>query len=300
MHSFFYMFLISFGLMFLTSDINKTIYSNTNFTLNSSVSTLYCGDSHAQYGLDDTSNEILNISYRSEKFIWTYLKLRKILSVNKHIENIYLSLSYHSFLKTSDSEIYGENKDFFYDRYIPLASTEDYLHILSKKAYNVTLGLNYLKYNFGFPFQIYKEFRFYLKNYLGVFDSRMLPLWGGFQKDHSNLLSTNSLQATYKRHFSNLEESSSQIEYFDKIVDLLRKQKINLILVTTPLHSSYRNLVPLSAKTLFSKHMSSALLKGARHIDLSAEEIPESFFKDHDHLNSLGANFIFENKKLGV
>jgi len=99
--------------------ILESNYEPSTFKVREGVNVLFAGDSHAQYGLSDKLEErTQNISYRSEKFIWSYLKLKKILDQNKDLKKIYLSVSYHSFAKGNDVDLTGKSRSFFYKRRI--------------------------------------------------------------------------------------------------------------------------------------------------------------------------------------
>jgi hypothetical protein len=263
-----------------------------SYTLLPKTTTILIGDSHAQYGFNDkVIPGSINLGYRSEKFIWSYRKLQKILESNPQIENIVLSVSYHSFTKGNEVEIIGSERSFFYNRYGRLFNKIDYSVLLKETLNNKELILNYLKYEFGLPVEGYKELRQLLM--FGLFGRKIRPeFWGYYHQDFSNQLSKSKLSKVIERHY--LESGRSRIQelYFHKIVQLTLEYGVKLTLVTLPVHTKYLKRVPL--ERIQHLHMLTNWYRnyGVDYLNYSTLKIGDSFFKDHDHLNDKGAMFL--------
>lgn len=263
--------------------------------IDNETKTILIGDSHAQFGLNDKIiPNSLNMSYRSEKFIWSYLKLQKFLNLNKHIKHVVLSVSYHSFAKGNDIEILGSERSFFYARYGFLYNVEDYKNLFAEKYFNKDLFLNFLKYQVGVPIEGHKEIRMVLIDKLWHRNKRP-EFWGAYKDISENDLSVKRLQKTANRHFSKKGRSNLQTIYFKKIIKLALDRGVKLTLVTLPVHTDYLFKIPPEQKRYYESSIMMAKKWGVNSINLSRLKIQKSYFKDYDHLNQKGAAFIAKN-----
>ena len=289
------MFFILFAMMIFKLCIVSTLHDGRVYKLNKKIQTILIGDSHAQYGFNDKIiPRSLNLSNRSEKFIWTYLKIQKFLNFNKQVNHIVLSVSYHSFMKTNDTEIFGDERSFFYSRYGFLFGNEDYLNILNENKFNKDLLLNFLKYNLGVPIEGHREIRRRILDLL--FKNRgKEEFFGHFLEDKENVLTSERLKRTVDRHFMIKGHSYLQVLYFQKIIRLVRSKGVRLTLLTLPVHADYLRDVPLRELQYLNRLAFENKDTGVNYINLSHLKVKDSHFKDFDHLNGIGAAYIAVN-----
>jgi hypothetical protein len=291
-YKFYFTIIFIFAICSLFKDeVLSRNYGSHSFLVDAKVKKLLMGDSHAQYGFSDNIiSDSLNVSYRSEKFIWTYLKMKNLLKNNLHLDSVILSVSKHSFQKCNEREILGSERSFFYARYGALFEAESYTDLFQENLPNTDLLLTFLKYQLGAPIEGFRDLRLRFKS-SQVLKSD-LPYWGYFQKEKGHNLSKRILEDTLDRHYSCAGVSRLQEKYFQKIIKLTTKYDVRLHLVTLPTHKSYREGIPLELKKHFKSQLKQAQIQGSHLLDLSEVRLPDSYFKDFDHLNTKGANYI--------
>jgi hypothetical protein len=113
-----------------------------------------------------------------------------------------------------------------------------------------------------------------------------------------------NLEATIKRqYFLDDDEapvSESSLHFLNLIVDLLRKHEIELTVIRTPVHPSYRSSVPERFKVALDDVLSNLILEGIQVLDFDDLPFGDRDFYDFDHLNAYGASIYTDalNSKL--
>ena len=144
------------GLSILKSIYNIDRWSYL-FYLNEDVETLIIGDSHPATALDpDIIKNSKNFSAMGETYFFTYVKLNHILYKNPNIKNVIIGFGYHNI-----SKMYGERYLYhnptereLYNRYYILLNGKAKSKI---KSFRKNFIIALLKYDLGFPIQIYKD-----------------------------------------------------------------------------------------------------------------------------------------------
>lgn len=279
---------------------SKVIYADNSFKMNSKIENVFMGDSHAQYGFYDLDNpKNINISYRSEKYIWSYIKLRKILKSN-NIKNVYLNFSYHSLSKNNEKDLVGSSRSFFYSRYCAMLGNEDIKELFKLKILNNDLLWCFLKNSLGFPYEGSRELRYLLALKRGKKTEKIFPFWGYFEKENEELNETIDVNEVLARHFSTRQVSKIQLHYLNKIIQLTNKYNVKLNLITLPVSTEYLSKIPFYYRKKHQVRVEH--LKNFSHVkyqDLTGVSLEAKHFKDHDHLNMLGAKLV-SKRILGV
>src|ERR1700757_670909 len=74
--------------------------------INAEVTTIICGDSHAQCAVDDSIlNHSLNVANSGEPYIYTYNVIKVLKNDNPQIKVVILGYSFHSLAKAEDDFI---------------------------------------------------------------------------------------------------------------------------------------------------------------------------------------------------
>jgi hypothetical protein len=114
---------------------------------------------------------------------------------------------------------------------------------------------------------------------------------GGYSNSFYTNLS-DSIEAP-KRHYTyknlSTDISNVSINYLDSIMILCKRNHIQLVAITTPLHNSYLSRIPAKFITSYNFEKKNLIKNGAIIIDHGHEKYPNSFYLNSDHLNEKGA-----------
>ena len=91
--------------------------------------------------------------------------------------------------------------------------------------------------------------------------------------------------------------SELSISYLDSIVNYSKKNNITPILLSSPVPSSYYNLIPSNMKERYHKLKKRYTEDGIHVIDLTKSQYNSDFFYNEDHLNSDGSKIFTEEVK---
>ena len=278
-------FFISFPIgIFIITLITITYLNNKIFIeykLNKNVGNIFIGDSHVQLAINDkiVKNSI-NLSRNSESYIFSFYKINLLLKNNPSIKKIYLGFSYHNLSSYYEDFIFGHSsKDVAPNYFFILPFSEN---------------LNFIKYNS-------KELPTYFKNvfitgfknvlsknnknsYLGYYEN-------GFKSTQAiqNSMDKRLLFQFYKNGKLN-KFSNYNIHYLTKIIDLCKKNRIDLVMLNTPLHNYYKNKIP---KEYIEKYNEIININDLNVIDFNDLTLSDScFIPDGDHISEKGALLI--------
>jgi len=233
---------------------------------------LIAGDSHAQQALNPIYFESAqNVAQSAEPLYVTYWKLKQLLP-RSSAETVLLSFSYLTLSPIREWALSDERwSSMMFSRVYAIAEI------------NSVHGIEVDRSEF---------FRAKFKNMC------LLPKWrhdsymgeGYFNFDRS-LLTT--VDEDIARHFflddESLPVSSVQAAYLDSIVALTRREHIELILVATPIHSSYYDRIPDQFITGFEDKKREMIARGIQVLDYSQLDVIDEEFLNVTHLNEHGA-----------
>ncbi len=122
----------------------------------------------------------------------------------------------------------------------------------------------------------------------------LYPFIGGYEAFEGSRLSPQNLEAVIERHFrvngAPAEASAVLVDYLWRIVRLCQAREVQLVLVATPLHPSYRALVPDGIAQAWRELMDLlAREPGVRVLDFTALIDEDRYFANCDHVNVDGA-----------
>jgi hypothetical protein len=266
------------------------------FRLPEGTRTLIVGDSHLEKGLNpEDLPGSASIAYSGETYFYTYFKLRHFLRFNPAIRTVILGCGWHNFPgEFNESRLFGD-RAADYQAYFPLLDVEG-TRVLRRWSPDYLVPL--LLFDFGLPIGIYKYdnkalLKGILRHPLSMTD---IPFYGGHKGSQvAGPINRKRLMEHYAFTSSTLELeiSSITVVYFRKIIELCRKENIRVLLVTTPVHKGYRDGVPIKAISYFNGIIAEmTMLHGIQYIDLSTFPLPNSSFRDADHLNRRGASAV--------
>ncbi len=290
------------------------IFQPGSFRLPDSVTTIIAGDSHAMTAFNAMIIEnAFNASFNSESYFQTYNKINLLVNSNPQIKTIILSYSFHNLAIFENSLIcYGDK----YFKILDAGSKNiikngyDYGFIGSVVPAKNGLIVDYateiihyvkyyallLKHEIGLPFDVEKNLNIYIKQKM---NRKLLTDYSFFREPYiskGNNLSEQIIEESILRHFGKTrltyDESWPMKYYLEKISKLCLDHGIKIILVNTPLYSSYSERVPNFFKNLnscFADELTNKY-KNIVYWDYSDITLAKDHYGDGDHLNEQGMN----------
>jgi hypothetical protein len=266
------------------------------FNLGKEIDTLIIGDSHPMSSLDPKLiRNSKNIAFDSENYFFTYYKLKRYLSCNSHIRKVILGFSTHNISKmSSEMFIYHEpTEKQVLERYYSLLDLEGKIRIMSFRKYFLR---SVLKYDIGIPMEIYKSdllIKRLLRKNTNEADYKFV---GGFYRSEKSNVNIEDIHKKIKEYYYDdrmlyAGDSKFNIEYLYRIIDMCSKKNIKVYLYSSPVFSTYKELIPRQNLADF-ENVKNDIVKRHGNIEFidHTDYIHErNYFGDQDHLNSLGA-----------
>jgi hypothetical protein len=256
---------------------NKT-YLNIPPKLND-TEVLIIGDSRLMTGINpDLIPNCKNTAQNSESYLISYYKLKYLLAHQHGIKRVILSFSYPSFSAYLDGIFKGD------------VATLDVLN----RIYPI-MGLR--DFN-GVEVDEQKYYQVLFKNMLVYPHTNHHKYLGGFVKLKPGLERAN-LDGTIMRHYfdkdtNNIGISKVARAYLDSMIVLTQQKNVELVLVNVPLHKDYLKRIPKNFIDYYDQVKKELELKNVRILDYGGMVIDDKYFKDYNHLDEEGANYITE------
>lgn len=264
--------------LFLLVVFNLVIFLPTNSFYNASYIKNVSGSGKSVFLLSDSHGHSLgnyteaynvkNLSTPSDSYIDMYRKLRYICNTNS-VEKIYLSVGDRLFTNYRDKNNNHERSIFLLNHY-------DYDNTIE------FLYEQYIKRFFIYPTsKQHSVFKNILLNKLRIRNNSSKIDWRNLTSSERNFQASKRVNK-----FLFGTKSKLQIQYLRNIIELCKKNNIELILIKFPLTKELRTN-PRFVKFDFG-HLPD--LKSLNIIDYNKIYFNnDEFFKDQDHLNNIGA-----------
>jgi hypothetical protein len=232
--------------------------------------TLLMGDSQIQrINPENFTSSTYNFASMGEHYYFTYNKLKLITDFkDSNLKQVVVGFSPHNlapvFCKLFDHSTPEGSK-----------SLRRYFYFIRGSAF-ITI-----------------EERFEIVNLRNLFHAK--TDWGGYFKSSYSNPDTFNINKTLEMHFggNTYGVCESQIEYLNKIIELCKAKKINLVLLTTPYHPYYRirldNGYLTTYKDLLAKYDDLTIIN---YLD---DEIDPDWMSDANHLNVKGSEYYSKN-----
>ncbi len=261
-------------------DIYQT--KSVSWKLPESTNVLFMGASHISFGINpEYYPNSINIAKVSERYLYTYLKLKNIINDNPQIDTLYLEFAPNDTWAGTDNKYFkeGELNEFFF-KFHPFFTYREFLHF----------------------FKHAKIFITNLKLYLPSFEQRgrQLSDFGNYIEynkiyDAENRLTRSAIQSIY---FSNNYFTTNEInsKYLDLIIDICDNNNIKIIFLYMPV-CHIEDYYDIDAHYTFYNDKYSHI----KFLDYSNIQLPDSLRADDQHLNPAGAEVftrrLFEDMK---
>jgi hypothetical protein len=250
--------------------INYLFYTNQPIPV-IKTNILIAGDSHPQKSLNpEYFNNAQNISQPAEPYVLTYWKLKNIF--HSYIpDTLIIGFAPHNISEFNDLKFSNENwSSEMFKRSYPI---EQFDKISNKIPIDFTT----------FYKTLWKQTAFYPKknhiNYIGSYSNSK-------KNDISDSLT--SVQRHYYLNGIELGVSELAVNYLDSIVELCDSRKIELIIVSNPVHKQYLKKIPVK---IMEKYIELTKKYNVNYtvFDKTTDRYPDSLFLNSDHLNEKGA-----------
>jgi hypothetical protein len=270
-------FCLSLFLYILLDFFNKRALET--YKLKASVKNVFIGDSHVQLAINDRilTNSV-NISENSESSLFSYFKIKTILSNNPFVKRIYLGFGYHSISDYYDDYTYGKYSNNVAPRYFFILPLELKIFMLKKNFPDFVTFLRNISLN-GLKIFLNKR-----PSFIGNYEN-------GFKSSSSRIESMEKrINAQFYEKDSLKGFSYMNLVYLNKIIDLCKKMNVELIILNTPLDSYYKKRIP---SKFIQKYYSIIRINDLKIIDFGYLKLNNSYFiPDGDHVSEKGAVLI--------
>lgn len=289
----------------ICSMINRLIINAQPYLLEEGVKTVFLGDSHIKGGvIYKMFPNSINLAQAFEPLAISFLKARHIIENNPEVEQLVVGFSYNN-LSTINNFFFNDPRwrGEMFKRSYPLIAYDELVAI---KPDWESLIINYSK-NIIVPnvqyinnlFREKKHFPFIEKKL--SFDIPESKIDSLIKNSHTvNDLPNLKLNKARKKldkitgvHFNYKDSeglSLSSLEFMRKLVAYTKEKKIDLYLVSMPMHKDYLERVPHKVKKKFSNTVNRVVKnKHVHFIDISDKINIDHLYRNHDHINALGA-----------
>ena len=240
------------------------------------------GDSYTACAIDDSIfSKSINISNHGEAYLYSYIKLKRILEENTHIDTALLS--FHNGSGSLNDEkrlISNEAIRNHVPGYFFLMGKDEYVFFRNNPAFFVSiLRIPFINIRKILVFVIKKGVMSYKDFKLGQYSKAngyYLPQ--AIEKQEENLKNRENVKT------DEFPSYVYQTRYLQKIIDLCKEKNVELILFNSP---TYRPDRYANNKQLMEYY--NTYLRGTRYMDFSDFPLPEYGYRDIGHLNYKGA-----------
>lgn len=240
------------------------------------VEVLILGDSHPLHSISaDMLGKSRNDAKSSENYFNTYIDLCLKAPYLPHLKTVILGFGYHTFTVADDS--YQDEFPAYMSIYPHLKEREDLRPLVQEAVSPVTRKEVMYSYEFGVPF---KNSVAEIKR--NVIERIFTGATGG------------TLDVIIDRHYYDdkgayLLPSSFQQEMLGRIVEECKKRDLSLILYNAPVSTEYMERVPSSYRELTDSLAREYVDdKTVFYLNYTAVPLPDSCYRDADHLNEIG------------
>lgn len=240
------------------------------------IDTVILGDSHTMWSINDASiPRLRNISLNAEGYKYTFRKLELLLEREPGVEHVYLGVGYHNFAGYYDEYITGGAFKFFAHRYVSILGLSDYAQVFARR-----------------PTELPQLVKMLITNGARPALRQKCELYGTFpeERQHQTFDPVSMRKRVDSQYFvagAVAGESSSNVAYLQKIVDLCRAKDLRITLLNTPIHKDYAARVPAKFREMLTGFVRT---NGLEYYDFADLDLPDSaFLPDGDHLNYAGA-----------
>ena len=269
------------------------VFLNKSFTEDcpstNGIENIILGDSHIMWSLDDRQlKNTRNFALNAEGYIYTFEKLRYLLNRKNDIKRVYLGFSYHNLSSYYNDYLFGALSLHFFYRYIGILGIDDYKALVWENPKNIIL----------MPPIIFRRGLWNILSrkctFLGKFPKKKMQQTFQIEKAKERI------KAQYYSEGTIDSFSKINVDYLKKIINLCRRNGIEIIALNTPLQAEYQKQIPEKFVSEYGRLLKAYNLEV---FEFSGLQLPNSYFlPDGDHVNYNGAMAVtsFFKKRLEI
>ena len=262
---------------FLFSLIFTAVYfiiSTASFDIPKDRNILIVGDSHTACSIDDAIfTHSVNMSQGGTAYLYSYIKVRKFINENPHIDTVLVSFHGTGITKGMDEFTTGERyilKDIPW--HISLLKTDELPVFIFKPSFYSALAKVPLKH-------IRAVFR-YIVGYSLTYNDLYI---GGYERTDRERLEK-AIEREESNEYKESGFSEYQLKFLLKIIELCKEKNVRIILISTPIYNVERYGYLPELNSFYNTYLS-----GVQFLDFSTFAMPDYGYGDIDHLNYKGA-----------
>jgi len=241
---------------------------------------LIMGDSHTKCAIiPEMFPKTINISVEAEPYFFTYLKLKKVIKYSKSTKTVFLGFGHHNLSTYYERKQKQRTTTNNYNLNL-FDSTADFIKYCDNNPINIITNAYY-----SITGVIYQLPKLITQTNESLND---ISSWGGFYQSSKSIINdSNTVANAIDWYFLDEKFSVTQLSYLEKIIHLCVNNNINVVLVNTPVHKSYKMRIPIDFNNKFIKICKT--LKNVTFINANNINYEDNFYGDGDHLNEKGA-----------
>ena len=244
---------------------------------------LILGDSNSQTAINDSIyRQSLNLSGSADPYLYSYLKLKKIINSNSHIDTLLLSFSPQNIFKNN----WTFNTEHLYSRfqvYYPFMESEDILMLFKGNPKGVISASSAIM-------------RHTFTNCIErVLDQNSIHNYGNFLRLDRNILEEvkeklkNDEPLPFFELPKTLDVAENEVRYLYKIIELCKSQNLKIYLVNMPKRHELLEHSKYGVNTFYDYYDNN--LSDIPFLDFSRLNMPDDYYGDLVHLNIKGSDY---------
>ncbi|PIE87349.1 MAG: hypothetical protein CSA03_00645 [Bacteroidetes bacterium] len=264
--------IISFGLIAL---LNSLVQKDGFYHVNEDISSIVVGDSHPECAFNDSLiDSMKNFAQSGESYFYTYVKLKRILEHNSHIDRVFVEFNNGQMIKNMDSSIWDDKH--VSSKFPKYGFAMEYEELYLLGSHNLSALINAQSISVLWNVDLLQK----EKRTMYMLD------WGGYKRltnDGEGLI--DSAASILKSDSMVVEHSTVNLEYLLKLVKLCKEKKVEVVFVRSPVHQKYYG----RKNEVTFRYIQKKYFSEIPFLDYQDKKLEDKDFADLHHLNYMGA-----------
>lgn len=279
--SFLSLLLIPVGIIIVGDFI--LLNNKSYWKLPDNVDCIVLGHSHPECAFNDSLiPNLINLGMSGEAYLYTYIKLEKIIQSNKDLKNVFIEFGTNNIDEVMDNWTWDdEHITEYFPKYFPVLNQSEFNLLWEKNAISI---ITIPRRNYGVEFS--KVFYYSLIKRSGALsDSKE---YGGYKYLDRDLMDS----LVYAQESQNIlnevrdnKVSGINIYYLHKILELCKQNRIKAFLIRSPVYTLYSN----RSEEMKYKKILGEEFSDVAYMDFARFPLEKKQYGDFSHLNYLGA-----------
>ncbi|NRD23503.1 hypothetical protein HNV10_09650 [Winogradskyella litoriviva] len=252
------------------------IKNQSKFKIDENSTYVVFGHSHPSYAYNDSIiKNFKNLADAGESYFYTYQKVKNIIPNNPQIQTVFIEFTNNQIDSKINEWIWGfEKMSYFLPTYLTFINKEDFSLLYDNNREDLTSCLSIAAKK-----NIYRT----INNDFNIINSI-----DGYKSTKINKLDEmlEEAKSDTTNYGINYKISESNINYLKKIITFCKAHNKDVFLIRSPQHKD----LPVLKNENYYQDIKKKHFKNVTLLDFNSFKLPNTFYVDLDHLNSLGAN----------